>query len=179
MLVVMSNRATPEEIDAVVAAIEVKGYTARPIPGGERVAIGVLHNKGAVETSRFLGLPGVNDVIPVTRPYKLVSREFQPEDTVIQLGDARVGSGSLTLIAGPCAVESEEQCLTIARGVKAAGAQLFRGGASNPEPLHIHFKVWAKKGSGSWRGFGKTRGCLSLLKPWILTTLVWWKSMLT
>ena len=142
----MSNRATPEEIDAVVAAIEVKGYTARPIPGGERVAIGVLHNKGAVETSHFLGLPGVNDVIPVTRPYKLVSREFQPEDTVIQLGDARVGSGSLTLIAGPCAVESEEQCLTIARGVKTAGAQLFRGGAFKPRTSPYSFQGLGEEG---------------------------------
>ncbi len=146
MLVVMSNRATPEEIDAVVAAIEGKGYTARPIPGGERVAIGVLHNKGAVEASHFLGLPGVNDVIPVTRPYKLVSREFQPEGTVIQLGDASIGSGYLTLIAGPCAVESEEQCLTIARGVKAAGAHLFRGGAFKPRTSPYSFQGLGEEG---------------------------------
>ena len=146
MLIVMSQQATPEEIDAVVAAIEGKGYTARPIPGGERVAIGVLHNKGAVDASHFSGLPGVKDVIPVTRPYKLVSREFQPEDTVIQVGDASIGNGYLTLIAGPCAVESEEQCLTIARMVKAAGAQLFRGGAFKPRTSPYSFQGLGEEG---------------------------------
>ncbi|MBW1859197.1 MAG: 3-deoxy-7-phosphoheptulonate synthase [Deltaproteobacteria bacterium] len=146
MLVVMSYRATPEEVEAVVAAIEAKGYTARPIPGGERVAIGILHNKGAVEASHFLGFPGVKDVIPVTRPYKLVSREFQSEDTVIQVGDTPVGSGHLTLIAGPCAVESEEQCITIARGVKAAGAHLFRGGAFKPRTSPYSFQGLGEEG---------------------------------
>jgi 3-deoxy-7-phosphoheptulonate synthase len=146
VLIVMSNRATPQEIDAVVAAIEGKGYTARPIPGGERVAIGILHNKGAVEASHFSGLPGVKDVIPVTRPYKLVSREFQPEETVIQVGDAAIGGGHLTLIAGPCAVESEEQCLIIARRVKGAGAQLFRGGAFKPRTSPYSFQGLGEEG---------------------------------
>jgi 3-deoxy-7-phosphoheptulonate synthase len=146
MLVVMRHRATPEEIDAVVAAIEAKGYRARPIPGGERVAIGILHNKGAVDASHFLGLPGVKDVIPVTRPYKLVSREFQPEDTVIQVGDIAIGNGHLTLIAGPCAVESEEQCLTIAKRVKDAGAHLFRGGAFKPRTSPYSFQGLGEEG---------------------------------
>ena len=146
MLVVMRHRATPEEIDAVVAAIEAKGYTARTIPGGERVAIGVLHNKGAVDATLFSGLPGVKDVIPVTRPYKLVSREFQPQDTVIQVGDIPVGNGHLTLIAGPCAVESEAQCLTIARSVKNAGAQLFRGGAFKPRTSPYSFQGLGAEG---------------------------------
>ena len=146
MLVVMSHRATPEEIDAVVAAIEGKGYTARPIPGGERVAIGVLHNKGAVDATHFSGLPGVKDVIPVTRPYKLVSREFQPQDTVVHVGDTAIGNGHMTLIAGPCAVESEEQCLTIARKVKDAGAQLFRGGAFKPRTSPYSFQGLGAEG---------------------------------
>jgi 3-deoxy-7-phosphoheptulonate synthase len=142
----MSHRATPEEIDAVVAAIEGKGYTARPIPGGERVAIGVLHNKGAVDATHFSGLPGVKDVIPVTRPYKLVSREFQPQDTVVHVGDTAIGNGHMTLIAGPCAVESEEQCLTIARKVKDAGAQLFRGGAFKPRTSPYSFQGLGAEG---------------------------------
>jgi len=146
VLVVMSHRATPEEIDAVVAAIEGKGYTARPIPGGERVAIGVLHNKGAVDATHFSGLPGVKDVIPVTRPYKLVSREFQPQDTVVHVGDTAIGNGHMTLIAGPCAVESEEQCLTIARKVKDAGAQLFRGGAFKPRTSPYSFQGLGAEG---------------------------------
>ncbi|MEE9567294.1 MAG: 3-deoxy-7-phosphoheptulonate synthase [Desulfobacteria bacterium] len=146
MLVVMSQQATPEEVDAVVAAIEGKGYMARPIPGGERVAIGVLHNKGAVDASHFLGLPGVKDVIPVTRPYKLVSREFQPEDTVVQVGDVLIGDEHLTLIAGPCAVESKAQCLNIAKKVKRSGAHLFRGGAFKPRTSPYSFQGLGEEG---------------------------------
>lgn len=146
MLVVMSQKATPEEIEAVVAAIQGKGYTARPIPGGERTAIGVLHNKGAVDSSYFLGLPGVKDVIPVTHPYKLVSREFQSEDTIIQVGNVSIGNAHLTIIAGPCAVENETQCLTIARKVKLAGAHLFRGGAFKPRTSPYSFQGLGEEG---------------------------------
>ncbi|MGA9480184.1 MAG: 3-deoxy-7-phosphoheptulonate synthase, partial [Desulfobacterales bacterium] len=112
MLIVMDKKATEEEIKAVVTAVEARGYTARPIPGGERVSIGVLYNKGAVDTSLFLGYPGVKDVVPVTRPYKLVSREFQHEDTLVTVGNVTIGNGHFTIIAGPCAVESEQQALT-------------------------------------------------------------------
>jgi 3-deoxy-7-phosphoheptulonate synthase len=142
----MSKRATSEDIDAVVTAIQGKGYTARPIPGGERMAIGILHNEGAVDASYFLGLPGVRDVIPVTRPYKLVGREFQPEGTIIHVGDVAIGNGHLTLIAGPCAVESEAQCLTIARKVKDAGAHLFRGGAFKPRTSPYSFQGLGEEG---------------------------------
>lgn len=140
MLIVMDQKATPEEIDYVVSAIEEKGFTARPIPGGQRVSIGVLHNKGAVEASMFSALPGVKEVIPVTRPYKLVSREFQSEDSIIHVGDVTIGKGRLTLIAGPCAVESEKQALTIAKLVKQAGAQIFRGGAFKPRTSPYSFQ---------------------------------------
>ncbi len=146
MLVVMSKQATSEEIDAVVAAIQAKGYTARPIPGGERTAIGILQNKGAVDASYFLGFPGVRDVIPVTRPYKLVGREFQPEGTIIRVGNVSIGNGNLTLIAGPCAVESEAQCLTIAEKVKRAGANLFRGGAFKPRTSPYSFQGLGEEG---------------------------------
>lgn len=146
MLIVMEQKATSAEIDAVVEAIEARGYTARPIPGGERVSIGILNNKGAVDPAHFLGLPGVKDAIPVTRPYKLVSREFKPEDTVIQVGDVSVGNGYLTIIAGPCAVESESQALTIAEHVRRAGAQLFRGGAFKPRTSPYSFQGLGKEG---------------------------------
>jgi 3-deoxy-7-phosphoheptulonate synthase len=146
MLVVMNQQATPEQIDGVIAAIEKKGYTARPIPGGQRVAIGVLNNKGAMDAAYFLGLPGVKDAIPVTKPYKLVSREFQPEDTVVRIGDVAVGNGHLVLIAGPCAVESEEQALTIARMVKKAGAHMFRGGAYKPRTSPYSFQGLGEEG---------------------------------
>ena len=146
MLVVMDKQATPAQIDAVVAAIEARGYVARPIPGGERMSIGVLHNKGAVEASFFLGLSGVKDVVPVTRPYKLVSREFQPADTVVRVGDVAIGEGRLTLIAGPCAVESETQALTIARQVRQSGARIFRGGAFKPRTSPYSFQGLGKAG---------------------------------
>lgn len=146
MLLVMDQKATQEQIDRVIATIKEHGFTPRPIPGGQRVSIGILNNKGPVDGSLFLGLPGVKDAIPVTRPYKLVSREVHPEDTLIPIGDVTVGNGTLTIIAGPCAIESEEQALTIARHVKKAGADLFRGGAFKPRTSPYSFQGLGKQG---------------------------------
>ena len=146
MLVVMESKATPEDIKVVVNAIENRGYEARPIPGGERVAICVLKNEGPVDPSMFAGLAGVKDVIPVTRPYKLVSRELKPEDTLVRIGSVGVGPGNLTIIAGPCAIESESQALTIARHVQSAGAQLFRGGAFKPRTSPYSFQGLGEEG---------------------------------
>ena len=146
MLVVMSNKATQEEIDDVIRIIEKRGYMARPIPGGERVSIGILHNKGSVDAAHFRGLTGVKDVIPVTKPYKLVSREFQPENTIIKVGDAVIGGSSMAIMAGPCAIESETQALTIAGHVKKAGAHIFRGGAFKPRTSPYSFQGLGKEG---------------------------------
>ena len=140
MLIVMEHEATDDQIQGVVDAILKKGFTARPIPGGNRVAIGVLYNKGAVEESHFLSLSGVMDVIRVTRPYKLVSRETKPTDTIVKVGDTLIGGGRLAVIAGPCSIESSEQALTIARHVKKAGAVLFRGGAFKPRTSPYSFQ---------------------------------------
>jgi 3-deoxy-7-phosphoheptulonate synthase len=140
MLIVMNQNATPQEIQAVVATIEANGYTARPIPGGERVSIGILNNKGPIDADAFLGLPGVKDAVPITRPYKLVSRESQMEDTIIHVGDVVIGNGHMTLIAGPCAIESETQAMTIAKLVKQAGAEIFRGGAFKPRTSPYAFQ---------------------------------------
>lgn len=146
MLIVMSKQATSEQTRAVVAEIEKRGYVARPIPGGERITIGILHNKGPVDASPFLGMPGVSDTIPVTKPYKLVSRECQPEDTIIQVGDIAIGNGHLVIMAGPCAIESELQALTIARHVRASGAHIFRGGAFKPRTSPYSFQGLGKEG---------------------------------
>lgn len=146
MLIVMNKGATSEQIDQVISLIETKGYTARPIPGGDRMAIGVLYNKGSVDAALFLGMPGVKDAVPITRPYKLVSRESQHHDTIIQVGDVSVGNGNMTLIAGPCAIESETQALTIAEYVKQAGAHLFRGGAFKPRTSPYSFQGLGKAG---------------------------------
>ena len=146
MLLVMNQNATKEEIDSVISIIKEHGYTPRPIPGGERVSIGILNNRGPVDGSLFLGIQGVKEAIPVTRPYKLVSREFQQEETLIQVGDVTIGNGHLTIIAGPCAIESESQALTIAKHVKDADADLFRGGAFKPRTSPYSFQGLGKEG---------------------------------
>jgi len=146
MLVVMEKGATPEAIERVVKVIEAKGCTARPIPGGDRVSIGVLNNPGPVDAALFIGLPGVKDAVPITKPYKLVSRESHGSDTTIQVGDTTIGNGSLTLIAGPCAIESEMQAMTIAGHVRKSGAHLFRGGAFKPRTSPYSFQGLGEEG---------------------------------
>jgi 3-deoxy-7-phosphoheptulonate synthase len=146
MLVVLEKGTTEERVQAIVQIIEKRGYTARPIPGGDRVSIGILHNKGSVDAAHFLGLDNVKEVIPVTKPYKLVSREFQPENTQVKIGDAVFGDGTMPVIAGPCAVESLDQVLSIARSVKAAGAKLFRGGAFKPRTSPYSFQGLGEQG---------------------------------
>ena len=146
MLVVMKKGATPQQIEKVVHIIQARGMTARTIPGGDRVSIGILNNKGPVDPALFLGLDGVKEAIPVTRPYKLVSREVQPNDTLIQVGGVVIGNGHLTLMAGPCAVESEAQAMTIAEKVKKAGAHIFRGGAFKPRTSPYTFQGLGEAG---------------------------------
>ncbi len=146
MLIVMKKGATDESVQRVVEAAEKRGYTARPIPGGDRVSIGILYNKGSVDAGRFLGLEGVKEIISVTKPYKLVSREFKSENTVVTVGNVKFGAGSMPVLAGPCAIESEEQALTIAKAVKKAGAVMFRGGAFKPRTSPYDFQGLGKKG---------------------------------
>jgi 3-deoxy-7-phosphoheptulonate synthase len=146
MLLVMKKNASEEEIENVISTIKERGYTPRPIPGGERMSIGILYNKGPVDGALFLGMPGVQDAIPVTKPYKLVSREFKPEGTIVNVSGVKVGNGNIAMIAGPCAVESEEQCLIIAKRVKAAGANMFRGGAFKPRTSPYSFQGLGQKG---------------------------------
>ena len=146
MLIVMDKDATAEQIAAVVAKIETLGYAAQPIPGGERVAIGILRNPRSVDPALFLDMPGVVQAIPVSRPYKLVSREMKREDTILHLPGLEVGRGRFVVMAGPCGVESETQALTIARAVKAAGAQIFRGGAYKPRTSPYSYQGLGKPG---------------------------------
>jgi 3-deoxy-7-phosphoheptulonate synthase len=146
MLVVMRQDATADEIRGVVDAVEARGYKAHPIPGAHRTAIGITGNKGAEEAPVFETLPGVLEVIPVTHAYKLVSREVKPEDTVVSVGGVPIGGPELAVVAGPCAVESREQILTVARAVKAAGAQLLRGGAYKPRTSPYSFQGLGEEG---------------------------------
>ena len=147
MLVVMRQGATQVEIDGVVRAIEEMGYAARPMPGEQRTAIGLVGNDGRVDGSRFETLPGVAQVIHVTKPYKQASREWHPENTVVTIAPGvQVGGDAVTLIAGPCSVESEEQIVTAARAVRAAGASCLRGGAFKPRSSPYSFQGLGKRG---------------------------------
>src|SRR6266568_6829796 len=119
----MHHKAEKKQIDAVILAVENMGFKAAPIPGSERTAIGVLGNKGYVDDCKIRDLPGVQEVIHVSKPYKLVSRDFHPAATLVKVGGVTIGEGQRPAVAaGPCAVESEEQIMKTALAVKAAGA---------------------------------------------------------
>ncbi|MDX2480869.1 MAG: 3-deoxy-7-phosphoheptulonate synthase [Desulfuromusa sp.] len=133
MLIVMHHHATEEQIDQVMAAVAAMGLTAEPIPGSLRTAIGVLGNQGYVDDSSIRTLPGVRETIHVSKPYKMVSRDFHPKPTIVDVNGVRFGGRETpVVIAGPCSIETEEQMMAAAEQVKAAGAQMLRGGAFKP-----------------------------------------------
>ena len=146
MLVVMKPNATEGEIARVVEKIRALGLTPHTIPGAQRVAIGVTGNRGGIETTQFETMPGVADAIRVSQPFKLVSREVKAEDTVIDVGGVPLGGRALTVMAGPCSVESKEQILEAAHAVKAAGARFLRGGAFKPRTSPYEFQGLAEEG---------------------------------
>lgn len=147
MLVVMDAHATDEQVEAVCRLIEQIGYVPHPMPGATRTAIGITGNRGSVvEAERIRQLPGVREVIRVTAPYKLVSREFHEDDTVVRVGPAEFGGSAVTVIAGPCTVESREQLLDVAHAVKAAGAKMLRGGAYKPRTSPYTFQGLGAEG---------------------------------
>ncbi|MBI4410784.1 MAG: 3-deoxy-7-phosphoheptulonate synthase [Gemmatimonadetes bacterium] len=147
MLVVMAHTATSDDIRRVVETIEDMGYEARPMPGKQRTAVGLVGNDGRVDSSRLEALPGVLQVIHVTQPYKQVSREWRPEPTVIDLPNGtRIGAEDVVLMAGPCSVESEEQILAIAHRLRVAGATVLRGGAFKPRTSPYSFQGLGVKG---------------------------------
>ena len=147
MLVVMQTDATQADIDRVCSAIKEMGYQAVPMPGGQRTAIGLVGNDGRVDDSRISALPAVAQVIHVSKPYKQVSREWRPENTVVQIAPGvRVGGTEVVVIAGPCSVESEHQIVTAARAVRAAGATALRGGAFKPRSSPYAFQGLGKQG---------------------------------
>src|SRR5512137_39257 len=117
----MDRTATDEDVGRVVSAAERLGLKAHPIPGAQRTAIGLTGNKGAIGPAAFENLPGVFEVIRVSHPYKLVSREFHPEDTIVSVGGVEIGGGRIVVMAGPCAVETPEQTIAVAREVKRLG----------------------------------------------------------
>src|SRR5690349_23034379 len=133
MLIVMNSGATEAEIANVIRVIESLGFRAHSMPGATRTAIGITGNQGVVDLSHFENLPGVAEAIRVTKPYKLITLDLKADRTVVDLGDgARIGDGSLAIIAGPCAIENSKQAFAIADVVQRSGAKFFRGGAFKP-----------------------------------------------
>jgi 3-deoxy-7-phosphoheptulonate synthase len=150
MLVVMQSHATEDQVRAVCQRIESLGLKAHPIPGAARTAIGITGNDGAIDLGVLESLPGVVECIPVSKPYKLVSRDAKQEDTILRIptprGDVLVGGGNVAMVAGPCAVETEAQCTAIAEQVAKSGCRLFRGGAYKPRTSPYSFQGLGEPG---------------------------------
>jgi len=155
MLVVMNKNAAESEIAAVVKAIEEMGYDARPIPGSNRTAIGTIGNTGPVNDSSILPLPGIKEVVHITKPYKLASRDFHPADTVVNMNRSSFGGSSFPIIAGPCSVESEEQIEQSAAFLSSRGIKFLRGGAFKPRSSPYSFQGLGVKGLDILANAGK------------------------
>jgi len=146
MLVIMKKGSSEAECTAVEAQIQQMGFVPLPVPGENRTAICVTGNKGPVESAYLMQMSGVLECIPVTKPYKLVSREVHPEDTVVSVGGAQIGGREPVFMAGPCSVETEARTLEIARRVKASGAHVFRAGAYKPRTSPYAFQGLGEEG---------------------------------
>jgi len=146
MLVVMKKDASEQEKTGVMQKLTQSGLAGHVSEGIERTVIGVVGQTYPELRDTLELLPGVDEVIPISKPYKLSSREFQPEDTTIKVGDAFLGSDELMIIAGPCAVETEKQVVETAKAIKAAGANVLRGGAFKPSTSPYQFRGLGKEG---------------------------------
>src|SRR5712692_2123536 len=150
MLVVRQANATEEQVRAVCERVESLGLKAHPIPGSTRTAIGITGNTGEVDVGPLESMPGVVECIPVSKPYKLVSRDAKADDTIVRIpapaGEVTIGGQAVALIAGPCAIESREQALAIAEHVSSAGVRLFRGGAYKPRTSPYTFQGLGEPG---------------------------------
>jgi 3-deoxy-7-phosphoheptulonate synthase len=159
MLIVMKPNATARDIDAVVKVIEAIGFRAHAMPGATRTAIGITGNDGPIDGRRFENLPGVVEVIRVTKPYKLITLDLRPDKTVVRVGDATIGSSELAIIAGPCAIESRDQALAVAKAVHESGARFFRGCVWKPRTSPYTFQGLGDKG---WKIMTEIREAFAL-----------------
>ncbi|MBI4429327.1 MAG: 3-deoxy-7-phosphoheptulonate synthase [Ignavibacteriales bacterium] len=140
MLILMKQEASKADVEKVKEKVKSLGFSAHEIPGAQRVAIGITGNKGRIDPDLFLSLPGVHDAVPVSKAYKLVSREVKAEDTVIRVKDDDIGGRALTIIAGPCSVESRNQILEVAEMLREVGVRFLRGGAFKPRTSPYSFQ---------------------------------------
>lgn len=146
MLIVMETTATSEMVEKVCTVIVSMGLKAHPMPGAQRTAIGITGNTLQVDSDKVMAQRGVKEIIHVTKPYKLVSREFKPENSIIDVGGVKIGGDEFIVMAGPCSVESLEQCLIIGEVVAKAGAKIFRGGAFKPRTSPYSFQGLKEEG---------------------------------
>ena len=146
MLIVMNPSATRDQIERVCERIRAAGFTPHEIPGAMRTAIGITGNQGPIPPETFRHLPGVSECVPVSKPYKLVSREVKPDSTIVTVRGAKIGDGSMALMAGPCSVETRDQTLKTAEVVAASGAKFFRGGAFKPRTSPYAFRGLREEG---------------------------------
>ncbi|MCD6335349.1 MAG: 3-deoxy-7-phosphoheptulonate synthase [Candidatus Latescibacteria bacterium] len=160
MVVVMETQATEAQIQAVIGRLSEMGFDIHRSTGVTRTVIGAIGDKTGVDTRDFEVLPGVHEVVRITEPYKLASRTFKEEDTVVEAKGIQIGGKQLTLIAGPCAVESREQLMTIAEHVKEAGAHGLRGGAFKPRTSPYSFQGLGEEGLKYLREAGERFGLL-------------------
>jgi 3-deoxy-7-phosphoheptulonate synthase len=142
----MKSDATRDDIDRVLHVIETLGFRGHAMPGETRTAIGITGNRGSVDPTHFENLKGVAEAIRVTKPYKLISKDLRPEQSVVKVGNATIGGGSLAIIAGPCAVENADQVLSVAKAVAKSGAKFFRGGAFKPRTSPYAFQGMGEDG---------------------------------
>ncbi len=146
MVIVMNKNATPAQIEHVVAALIDKNFDVHRSTGVSRTVIGAIGDKHAFDEREFLVLDGVSEVVRITEPYKLASRTFQQEDTVIEISGVKIGGDEVIVMAGPCAVESTEQIQAIASAVKSSGAKILRGGAFKPRTSPYSFQGLGEEG---------------------------------
>ncbi|MCR6544437.1 3-deoxy-7-phosphoheptulonate synthase [Dehalobacterium formicoaceticum] len=146
MIIVMSKKATEENINAVTNRLEHDGFSTHIIRGVEKIVIGAIGDKKAISSMGLELMAGVENIVPIMKPYKLVSREVKSEDSVIDIDGVKIGGDNFIVIAGPCAVESRDQLLTAAEGVKEAGAHILRGGAFKPRTSPYSFQGLEEKG---------------------------------
>jgi len=141
MIILLKKNVTQEQIDQVTEWITSVGYKPHVSQGVERTLIGAIgDDRGKIHLKAAAFLPGVEKVVPILKPYKLAGREFHESPTVIQVGEARIGGGEFTVIAGPCSIESEEQLMEAGYVVKKAGAKILRGGAFKPRTSPYSFR---------------------------------------
>ena len=145
MVVVMKERASDTEVEAVIAQLVELGMDVHRSTGASRIVLGVVGG-GKVDPRLIELMAGVHEVVRITQPYKLASRTFQAEDTIITIGDVRIGGDEVIVIAGPCSAESEAQVHATAAAVKRAGAKILRGGAFKPRSSPYSFQGMGEAG---------------------------------